>query len=57
MLERCTGLVEGLVVYPENMKRNLDRSGSLFFSEAMLLALIGKGAAAKKRTCSCNATR
>ena len=43
MLERCTGLVEGLVVYPENMKRNLDRSGSLFFSEAILLALIGKG--------------
>ncbi len=43
MLERCTGLVEGLVVYPENMKRNLDRSGSLFFSEAILLALIGTG--------------
>jgi adenylosuccinate lyase len=31
------------VVYPENMKRNLERSGSLFFSEAVLLALIGKG--------------
>ena len=43
MLERCTGLVEGLVVYAENMKRNLERSGSLFFSEAILLALIGKG--------------
>ncbi len=43
MLRRCTNLVEGLVVYPENMKRNLDRSGSLFFSEAILLALIGKG--------------
>lgn len=43
MLERCTGLVEGLVVYPENMQKNLDRSGSLFFSEAILLALIGKG--------------
>jgi len=43
MLERARGLVEGLVVYPENMKRNLDRSGSLFFSEAVLLALVGKG--------------
>jgi adenylosuccinate lyase len=32
-----------LVVYAENMKRNLERSGSLFFSEAILLALIGKG--------------
>ncbi len=27
----------------EHMKRNLERSGSLFFSEAILLALIGKG--------------
>ena len=43
MLERARGLVEGLVVYPDNMKRNLDRSGSLFFSEAVLLALVGKG--------------
>jgi len=43
MLERCTGLVEGLVVYAENMQRNLERSSSLFFSEAILLALIGKG--------------
>jgi adenylosuccinate lyase len=43
MLERATGLVEGLVVYPDNMRRNLERSGSLFFSEAVLLALIGQG--------------
>ncbi|HEY2407557.1 MAG TPA: adenylosuccinate lyase [Polyangiaceae bacterium] len=43
MLDRARGLVEGLVVYPERMKKNLDASGSLFFSEAILLALIEKG--------------
>jgi adenylosuccinate lyase len=45
MLERATGLVEGLVVYPENMKRNLERTGNLFFSEAVMLALVEKGLA------------
>jgi adenylosuccinate lyase len=43
MLDRAAGLVEGLVVYPENLKRNLDRAGELFFSEAVLLALVGHG--------------
>ncbi len=43
MLDRTAGLVEGLVVYPENMKRNLDRAGELYFSEAVLLALVESG--------------
>ena len=43
MLDRARGLVENLVVYPENMKRNIERAGSLFFSEAVLLALVEKG--------------
>src|SRR4051812_43349683 len=43
MLERATSLVEGLVVYPENLKKNLDRTGELFFSEAILLRLVDKG--------------
>jgi adenylosuccinate lyase len=43
MLERATVLVEGLVVYPENLKKNLDRTGGLFFSEAILLKLVEKG--------------
>jgi adenylosuccinate lyase len=43
MLERTRGLVEGLVVYPENLKRNLDRTGGLWASEGILLALVGKG--------------
>jgi adenylosuccinate lyase len=43
MLERAAGLVDGLVVYPEALRRNLDRAGELFFSEAVLLALVAKG--------------
>jgi adenylosuccinate lyase len=45
MLERAAGLVDGLVVYPENLKRNLDRAGELYFSEAVLLALVDSGMA------------
>ena len=40
MLDRAASLVDGLVVYPENLKRNLDRAGELYFSEAVLLALV-----------------
>jgi adenylosuccinate lyase len=43
MLERATVLVQGLVVYPERLRANLDRSGELYFSEAVLLALIERG--------------
>ena len=43
MLDRTAGLVEGLVVYPENLKRNLDRAAELYFSEAVLLALVEAG--------------
>jgi adenylosuccinate lyase len=43
MLERAASLVEGLVVYPERMRENLERSRGLFFSEAVMLALVEKG--------------
>ena len=43
MLERAAGLVEGLVVYPERLKQNLEQSRGLFFSEAVLLSLVDKG--------------
>ncbi|MFW5739676.1 MAG: adenylosuccinate lyase [Myxococcota bacterium] len=43
MLDRARGLVEGLVVYPDNMKANLERTGGLFFSESVLLALVDRG--------------
>jgi adenylosuccinate lyase len=42
-LARLTGVVDKLVVYPENMKRNLDRLGGLVHSQRVLLALTQKG--------------
>jgi adenylosuccinate lyase len=43
-LNRLAGLIEKLVVYPENMQRNLDRLGGLVHSQRVLLALTQKGA-------------
>ena len=43
MFDRATALVEGLVAYPENMAKNLERSGGLYFSEGVMLAMVGKG--------------
>ena len=42
-LARMAGIVENLVVYPENMRKNLDRLGGLVHSQRVLLALVGKG--------------
>ncbi len=43
MLERATQVVEGLVVYPEALARNLAKSGGLYFSEGVMLELVGAG--------------
>ena len=43
MLERATRLIEGLVVYPEMLRANLERTRGLWASEAVLLALVGTG--------------
>jgi len=43
MLNRITRLVEHLVVYPEAMKANLERTRGLIFSESVLLRLVQKG--------------
>jgi len=42
-LRRLANLIERLVVYPENMARNLDRLGGLVHSQRVLLALTQKG--------------
>ncbi len=44
-LARLTGLIDKLLVYPENMKRNLDRLGGLIHSQRVLIALTQKGVA------------
>jgi adenylosuccinate lyase len=43
MLDRFAWLAEGLVVRPERMRRNLDASHGLFFSQRLLLALVESG--------------
>jgi len=43
MLDRFAWLVKGLVVLPERMRANLEASGGLFFSQRVLLALVGSG--------------
>ena len=45
MTVRATGLVDGLVVHASRMQSNLDRTGGLYFSEAVLLALVRTGLA------------
>jgi adenylosuccinate lyase len=42
-LNRLTGLIDKLVVYPENMKKNMDKLGGLVFSQRVLLALTQAG--------------
>ncbi len=44
-LRRLAGLMDRLVVYPDNMARNLERLGGLVHSQRVLLALTQKGVA------------
>jgi adenylosuccinate lyase len=43
MLAQFTEIVDKLIVYPENMKKNLDLTHGLIFSQEVLLALTKKG--------------
>ncbi|OGO18413.1 MAG: adenylosuccinate lyase [Chloroflexi bacterium RBG_16_48_7] len=43
-----TSVMQGLNVYPENMKRNLEVTQGLIFSQRVLLALIDKGISRKQ---------
>jgi len=43
MLDRFAWLIGGLVVFPERMRRNLEASHFLFFSQRVLLALVDHG--------------
>ncbi|TGU72143.1 adenylosuccinate lyase [Geomonas terrae] len=48
MLNRAIGLIENLVVYPENMMRNLNQMRGLIFSQRVLLKLAEAGASREK---------
>jgi adenylosuccinate lyase len=43
MLHLATGLLDGLEVFPARMRANLESSGGLVFSQAVLLALVDAG--------------
>lgn len=43
MLKEITNLVKNLLVYPENMKRNMNVYGGVIFSQRVLLTLVEKG--------------
>ncbi|MGL4879547.1 MAG: adenylosuccinate lyase [Waterburya sp.] len=43
MLKETTSLVKNLLVYPENMKRNMNVYGGVIFSQRVLLTLVEKG--------------
>jgi adenylosuccinate lyase len=43
-LARLTNVIDRLLVYPDNMQKNLDRLGGLIHSQRVLLALTQKGA-------------
>ena len=45
MLRRMAYVLGNLAVYPENMLRNMQKSGGAIFSERILLKLVGKGVA------------
>jgi adenylosuccinate lyase len=47
MLAKLKELVEGLQVYPERMRQNLESSKGLYFTQSLLLALTRKGAERK----------
>ncbi|HMO24187.1 MAG TPA: adenylosuccinate lyase, partial [Candidatus Melainabacteria bacterium] len=43
MLTRFTGIIKDIVVYPENMLKNLDVFGGVIFSQSIMLKLVEKG--------------
>ncbi len=42
-LSRLTGMMRDLIIYPENMRKNLDSLGGIHFSQRVLLALTQAG--------------
>ncbi|NDE91480.1 MAG: adenylosuccinate lyase [Alphaproteobacteria bacterium] len=42
-LARLTGMMRDLIIYPENMRKNLDALGGIHFSQRVLLALTQAG--------------
>lgn len=43
IMNKFTGVLLDIAIYPENMKRNIDRARGIFFSQRLLLELAEKG--------------
>ncbi len=43
LLDKLAWILDGLVVYPENMLANLEKTRGLIYSSRVLLALVGAG--------------
>lgn len=43
MLHKMTGMIKNLLVYPENMKKNMEITHGLLFSQRVMLTLVDKG--------------
>ncbi|RPI96139.1 MAG: adenylosuccinate lyase [Spirochaetales bacterium] len=43
IIHRMIFIIDGLIVYPETMKENIERTGGLFYSQSLLLKLVEKG--------------
>ena len=42
-LNKFTEIVDKLLIYPQNMKNNLEKTGGLIFSQRILISLVSKG--------------
>ena len=56
-LNRLAGIIEKLVVYPQNMQKNLDKLAGLHNSQRVLLALTQAGVEQRRRLRACPAQR
>tara|TARA_B100000575_G_scaffold289326_1_gene290918 strand:- start:946 stop:1281 length:336 start_codon:yes stop_codon:yes gene_type:complete len=43
MLVRLRGLMDGLIVYPETMLANMEKTGGLFYAQRVMLGLVESG--------------
>ena len=48
MLHKFIAMMKNLLIYPENMQKNLELTGGLLFSQRVLLALVNKGVTREK---------
>ena len=43
MLTRLRGLIDGLIVYPDTMRKNMEKTGGLFYAQRVMLGLVESG--------------